>query len=85
MNDSGWSNQEYDALLEKALSTIDQTERYKLLAKAESILLNELPVIPFYFTSYSVLIADEVKGTKVNAIERIRFKDIYLDNSLNRN
>ena len=34
-NKTGWENQEYDSLVAKANSTMDQDERYKLLNEAE--------------------------------------------------
>lgn len=81
MNDSGWSNPEYDTLVKKAAYTVDESERYKLLAEAEETLLKEMPLIPFFYSAYSYLIANNVKNLKFNALERIRFKDIYIDHS----
>ncbi|NCV20062.1 MAG: peptide ABC transporter substrate-binding protein, partial [Rhodobacterales bacterium] len=47
-NKTGWEDMEYDSIMEKANSTNDQVERYKLLNQAESILIENMPIIPLY-------------------------------------
>ncbi len=80
MNDTGWSNAEFDALLETAkVETGD--ERYTLLAEAEAVLLRELPLIPIYYYSFTYLKDPSVKGAEFNAIGRLNYKDIYIDHS----
>lgn len=69
LNDSGWQNAEYDALLEKA-ATVSDEERYKLLAQAETILLDSGMVLPIYHPVCSNIInLDEVGGWAVNAFD----------------
>lgn len=49
----GYSNPEYDALIEQAKVSLDEAERLELYAKAEKILLEDGGVIPlFYEASY---------------------------------
>jgi oligopeptide transport system substrate-binding protein len=48
-NKTGWSSARYDALIRDAAAVLDPAERLALLADAESILLEELPVLPIYF------------------------------------
>ena len=49
----GYSNAEYDALIEQAKVSTDDAERLDLYAKAEKLLLEEGGVIPLYYeTSY---------------------------------
>ncbi|PCK09049.1 MAG: peptide-binding protein [Alteromonadaceae bacterium] len=80
MNDTGWSNFEFDALIKLSSETIDQSERYRILAQAEAILLEELPLIPLYYYTNSYLIDDTVKGLTFNPISRINFSDIDIVN-----
>lgn len=47
-NDSNFSNAEYDALIETAKSTADQTVRFNAMREAEILLMKELPVSPIY-------------------------------------
>ncbi len=48
-NQTGWSSPDYDRLLKKAAQLSDTQARYAMLYQAESILLEELPVIPLYW------------------------------------
>ena len=48
-NRGRYSNPEVDALIEKALSTIDDTERQDLLAQATEIAINDGAIIPLHY------------------------------------
>src|SRR5690606_27508440 len=48
-NNTGWSNSEYDSILDRASREFDPRRRMELLAEAEEILLSEMPVIPLFF------------------------------------
>lgn len=56
-NKTGWSNAEYDELVQRANVTSDATERFALMAQAEAVLLEEQPILPVYYyvtqTTYS--------------------------------
>ena len=47
-NRTGWSNADYDALIAKAAVESDPVKRFEHFAKAEAILLDELPILPIY-------------------------------------
>ena len=79
MNDAGWSNPEFDGLIEKSNRAATQQERYELLYQAESILLDQLPLIPIYYYTYSYLKSPEVKGFEFNMVDHPNFKGVYLD------
>lgn len=77
MNDSGWKNEEFDELLEKA-AIADEQERYKLLARAENILLDAGMVLPLYRSVSSNLIdLSEVGGWFPNAFDVHPLKFLY--------
>ncbi len=61
-NRTGWSNLEYDELLKKAAKEKSVKARFTLLEQAESILLEELPVIPLYYYKRNCLKSAKVKG-----------------------
>lgn len=82
MNDAGWSNLEYDKLILAASAKTDTQERFKTLAEAEKILLDQYPILPIYHYSDSYLIDPSVKGLTFNAIEVINYKDIYIEKAL---
>lgn len=47
-NRTGWSDPEYDALVRRAALEPDAARRYELLAAAERILMDQLPILPIY-------------------------------------
>lgn len=49
-NRGRWSNPEFDAALNEALHTLDDTKRNAFYAKAAEIAVREMGVIPVYFT-----------------------------------
>lgn len=81
MNTPDWRNPEYDALVQRARTLRDTEARMTLLKKAESILLDQVPVIPIYYYAYSYLISPEVKGMHFSRIEKPDFKSIYIEPS----
>lgn len=48
-NDAKYNNPEYDALVEIAKTSADQTERFDAMRKAEKMLMEDMPVVPVYF------------------------------------
>jgi oligopeptide transport system substrate-binding protein len=58
----GYSNKEYDALLEQSNYIADTAERAAVLRRAESLMMAEHPVIPIYFYVGRRLVSPRVKG-----------------------
>ena len=52
-NDTGWSNAEYDALLDSALDAPNDEARFKIYNQMEKILIDEMPVLPICLTTKS--------------------------------
>lgn len=48
-NDTGWENKKYQELLNQSVTEKDPEKRKQLLAQAEAILMEEMPVAPVYF------------------------------------
>ncbi len=61
-NDTGWSNAEYDKLLEQARQEPDHAKRTKILQQAEQLLVQKGPIIPIYFYTNNALVARRIKG-----------------------
>ena len=77
LNDSGWVNSRYDQLLEDA-AAVSEEERYKLLAQAESILLDEGLIIPVYHpVAFNILNLSEIGGWASNSFDIHPLKYIY--------
>ena len=77
MNDSGWNNEAFNQLLEKA-AMASEAERLKLLGEAETILLDEGVVIPLYRSvSSNIIDLSEVGGWYSNAFDVHPLKYLY--------
>lgn len=77
MNDSGWKDEAFDGLLEKA-ATASDTERMNLLGQAENILLDSGMVLPLYRSvSSNVIDLTEVGGWYTNAFDIHPLKYLY--------
>lgn len=79
-NDAGWSNEDYDALLDQAAATRDEAERTRLLREAETILVQQAPMALLYHYRYPYLFdTKRVHGVDMNAWNRFRFETISVD------
>ncbi len=61
-NSTGWANADFDRLLKEAAAESDAEKRMQLLADAEAIWIDEMPVIPLYFYVSVNLVKSHVKG-----------------------
>ncbi|GAB5560449.1 MAG: peptide ABC transporter substrate-binding protein [Synoicihabitans sp.] len=78
-NYTGWANETYDNLLETASHTTDQIERFALLREAESLLLNEAPIIPLYSFTHVFAISPSVRGWHPTLLDHHPYKHVWLD------
>lgn len=78
-NHTGWSNNDYDALLFQAARTPDQAARYALLRQAETILLADAPIIPIYYYTTVRLIDPAVHGWYPTLLDHHPYKDVWLE------
>ncbi|WP_085508196.1 peptide ABC transporter substrate-binding protein [Thalassobacillus devorans] len=62
MNRTGWSNEEYDELIQQAKSEADEEQRFEYMYEAEKILFEEMPIFPIHFYNQVVLQKDEVEN-----------------------
>jgi oligopeptide transport system substrate-binding protein len=78
LNDSGYNNPEFDALIQQADQEQDLTKRGELLARAEALVLRDVPVIPNRFQVTLNLVQPHVKGwvTNVSNTNRTRWLSI---------
>lgn len=79
MNDSQYSNAEFDAIVGEALYELDPVKRGAMLQKAEELLLSEAAIAPVLNYTEIFLIAPEVKGAVFSATAKPTYKDIYLE------
>lgn len=62
MNRTGFSNEEYDELIEKGKTEVDEEKRWEYLHKAEKLLAEEMIAIPIRYYNIVSLEADGVTG-----------------------
>jgi oligopeptide transport system substrate-binding protein len=78
-NRTGWKNPRYDALIKKAATIRDKEERFEIFQQAETILLEEAPLIPLYNYSTNNLVSTHLKGFTPNLLDYYSYKHLYLE------
>ncbi len=79
LNYSQWTNVSFIQLLDEAENTIDKEKRLQLLADAEAILMDHMPLAPIYFTNGSYMKKTYVKGVQLSELADIDLKFAYMD------
>ncbi|AIE60164.1 peptide ABC transporter substrate-binding protein [Bacillus methanolicus] len=74
MNRTGWSNAEYDKLIQEAKKESDETKRFDLMYKAEKILLDEAPIFGVHFYNHVYLQNDKVTGVVRHPVGYLELK-----------
>ena len=78
-NHPGWANAKYSKLLDRANSDPDPLRRLSLLAEAEAILLDEMPVIPLYYYASVKLRKPFVEGWGDNPLDQNPLKFVSIN------
>lgn len=78
-NWAGWSNREYDGLINEAAATADNGRRLELFQKAEAIMLDEAPLIPLYYQDQVYAINPAVRGWTTTVVGFHEFENIWLE------
>lgn len=77
-NIAGWSNADYDALIESAYSTANDDARNEHLKNAEKLLMEEMPIIPLVFNQTAVFTAKGISKVKVDGLGNLNFTNVKL-------
>ena len=77
-NIAGWSNAEYDALVESAYNTANVDARNEYLKSAEKLLMEEMPIIPLVFNETAVFTAKGISKVKIDGFGNLKFTDVKL-------
>ncbi|WP_134698892.1 peptide ABC transporter substrate-binding protein [Ammoniphilus sp. YIM 78166] len=78
-NDTFWENAEFQRLLNESASEEDPAKRDQLLAQAEQILMDEMPIAPIYFYTKSYVKDDKVKGVMLHGLGDVDYKYAYIE------
>jgi oligopeptide transport system substrate-binding protein len=79
MNNTGFGHPEYDAMIAAAAREIDSEKRMEIFAKAERMLMDELPIIPIYFYVSKNLVKPYVRGFYNNVLDQHFVGSIWID------
>ena len=61
---SGYDSEDYNALIEAAYAENDAVARASILHEAETLLMQDLPIIPIIFNQTAMLQHDDLSGIK---------------------
>ena len=78
-NQTGWSDPEYDRLIEAAQWETDETRRMAMFQEAETILMREMPIIPVYYYVSQSMVRPYVKGFYKNIQDVHPLKKVWID------
>jgi oligopeptide transport system substrate-binding protein len=74
-----WQNASYIELLDKAQVCLDQKERKKLLAEAEKLVMEEMPIIPFFYYTFKYMKKEHVNNIFLSHLGQVDFKWAYIN------
>ena len=69
---------EYAGLLESAANEADPARRREILQKAESLMLNDYPLLPVYFYVTRRLVQPRIAAPAINPMNRTYSRDFSL-------
>lgn len=78
-NHTGWSDPEYDRLVEEAMRMPSSPRRNQRFREAETILLGAMPILPIYHYTHVFLIQPSVQGWRPNLLDRHPLKHVHLE------
>lgn len=79
-NNTGFSNPRYDEMiLQLAPKAKTREERYRIFHEAETMLMEQMPIIPVYTYTSKHLIHPSVKGMPSNLMDSLNLKYVWLD------
>ena len=78
-NISGWSNAEYDTLIDEAFKATDSSVRAEKLRAAEAILVEESPIIPVKFNVSFAFVGKKLSDVEFNRYGALVLTEADLD------
>jgi hypothetical protein len=83
-NFTGWSNTEYDELVEELRQENRQVKKSKLIHELEAILWDEAPVVPLLHQVLRFAYSKRVLGFRANPFGVILFRELHLNENLKK-
>ncbi len=81
-NNTGFSDPRYDEMILKlAPQAGSREERYRIFYEAETLLMQQMPILPIYTYTSKHLIHPSVKGLPANLMDSLNLKYVWLDSA----
>jgi oligopeptide transport system substrate-binding protein len=77
-NRTGYHSRAYDSLIASTWTLADPGKRMARLKEAETLLMDDMPVIPIYFYAMTELRSPKLRNAFPNPLAMYSWKDIYL-------
>ena len=84
LNFADFCDKEFDALLDEAVRSTDDNERYRLYGEAEARLTGlegQFPYIPLYWIVYPILHKANVVDWKPNLLDQFDWTKVHIDSA----
>jgi oligopeptide transport system substrate-binding protein len=79
-NNTGFSDPRYDEMiLKRAPEAATREERFAIFREAETMLMEQMPILPIYTYTSKHLIHHTVKGLPANLMDSLNLKYVWLD------
>nr|NGX38369.1 Oligopeptide-binding protein OppA [Chlamydiota bacterium] len=79
VNMSRWENAAYQTYLSQAEEEVDPARRRQLYNEAQSILMEEMPVIPIYFPTIAYSKSKKLKNVYISELFEADFRWAYFE------
>jgi len=76
---TGWQNEAYDTLVNKARQVLDQEERIRLYREADRVLIEGAAIMPLAYFRTHLLVKPWVTRYPVSALRTVFWKDVIIE------
>lgn len=76
-NNTQWENPKYIQLLTDSTTESDPNKRNEILTEAQTILMEEMPVAPLFFSVFNFVKNKDLQGVYVSPLGYLDFKDAF--------
>ncbi len=81
-NRARWLNKDYDKLMAESSICINHNSRFEIFKKAETLLMEQAPIIPLCYCTSMALLAPQLKGWYPNVLDHHPYKYMSLEKTL---
>lgn len=78
-NYTNWTSKEYDELVLKAQREQDMKKSIEYMHQAEDMLMNDMPIMPLYFSTNPLLMKSYVKGWRKSPLGPLYLGNAYIE------